>query len=401
MGPARATFLLFSLYAKENKKMIYITMLQHRKPRQLTWEDVIADKINFSDFANDESNSTATITKKCEKIDDAILKKINVQGMINWLKKFNQDNDKLFCQKREDLYYTFKIPKNSGGFRRIDAPNDELQAQLRRLVKFFSDDCGIMYHTSAFAYIKGRSIIDCLKKHQKNESNWYLKTDISGFFPNTTLEFVMKMAAMIFPLSEICKSKEGYDELKKALSLGFLNEGLPQGTALSPNVTTWMYLPIDFELFNELAHRNMVYTRYADDMLISAKSQFPYKEIVELIKSVLKKFEAPHELKKEKIRFGSRKGKNWNLGLMIGQENNISVGYRTKKYFKAALCSFILDTKNKKYWELDDVYHLRGQLSYYTMVEKEYFEKIINQQNNKWHVDVKQMFKEYINGSCA
>ena len=45
---------------------------------------------------------------------------------------------------------------------------------------------------------------------------------------------------------------------------------------------------------------------------------------------------------------------------------------------------------------MDDVYHLRGQLSYYTMVEPDYFNGINNQQNKKWNVNVSTMFKEYM-----
>ena len=255
--------------------MYYITTMQFRKPRQLSWEDVIMEKAVYNDFANDKSNSTATITRKYETINDEVLQKINVDRMIKWLKQFNENNKKLFEADRKSLYDSFKIPKSTGGFRQIDAPCEELQEQLRKLVKFISDDCGVLYHTAAFAYVKGRSIVDCITKHQKNESMWFLKTDFSGFFPHTTLDFVMNMLAKVFPLSEVCKNTEGNKELRKAISLGFLNGGLPQGTVLSPMLTNVMMIPIDHALFNELAHRYIIYTRYADDIHISAQEQFP------------------------------------------------------------------------------------------------------------------------------
>ena len=214
--------------------MVYITTMLHRKPRQITWEDVIEDKVVFNDFTYDSSNTTATITRKFEEVQPAILNKVNVAGMVKWLKNFNEAHDELFKKDRESLYRHFKIPKKTGGFRPIDAPCDELQDALRMLVHFLQDECGVLYHTSAFAYISGRSIVDCVKKHQKFESNWFLKLDFKGFFPHTTLDFVMKMFAQVFPLSEICKDEEGYKELKKALSLAFLNGGLPQGTCASP-----------------------------------------------------------------------------------------------------------------------------------------------------------------------
>lgn len=381
----------------------YITTMQHRKPRQLTWEDVIADKVVLNDFSLDNSNSTATITRKYETIDKAVLDKINVPEMIAWLRQFNEENKALFAKDRKSLYYSFKIPKATGGFRQIDAPNDELQDALRKLVRFISDDCGLLYHTAAFAYVKGRSIIDCVKKHQSNNSNWFLKTDFSGFFPSTTLDFTMKMLSMVFPLSEICKVQEGYNELKKAISLGFLNGGLPQGTALSPFLTNWISIPVDYRLFNELAHRKIVYSRYADDMHISAQECFPYRDIIKLINDVLKEFDAPWTIKQEKTHFGKKAGRsaNWCLGLLLNKDNDITVSAKKKNYFKAALCSFILDTKNGKFWDIGDVMHLRGQLSYYTMVEPEYFKKIIETQSKKWDVDVNKMFKQYLNGSMV
>lgn len=306
--------------------MYYITTLQHRKPRQLSWEDVIMDKFVMNDFTNDKSNSTSTITRKYDEVPNEVIKKINVEAMINWLRKFNSESESLFNKDRQSLYTTFRIPKQTGGFRRIDAPCEELQDQLKKLVRFISDDCGVLYHTSAFAYVKERSIVDCVRKHQKNESNWFLKTDFSGFFPNTTLEFAMNMLSKIFPLSEICKVEEGYTELKKAISLGFLNGGLPQGTVLSPMLTNVFMIPIDHKLFNELAGRKLVYTRYADDIHISAQEKFPFKDIVKLIEDTLKEFGAPWVIKKEKTHYGNRKGKNWNLGLMLNKDNDITVG---------------------------------------------------------------------------
>ena len=383
--------------------MYYITTMQFRRPRQLSWEDIIMDKVPMNELTVTESNTTATVTRKYEKIDEEVRRKVNVDGMIQWLKRFNESNKSLFNAARASLYHSFRIPKATGGFRKIDAPCEELQNQLNRLRMFIQDDCGVLYHTSAFAFVKGRSIVDCVTKHQKNNSMWFLKTDFSGFFPNTTLDFMMKMLSMIFPLSEICLREDGYAELKKAISLAFLNGGLPQGTVVSPLLSNIQMIPIDHKLFNELSKRKIVYTRYADDIHMSAQEMFPWRDIVKLIEDTLKEFDAPWQIKQEKTHFGKKAGRsaNWCLGLLLNKDNNITVSYKKKNYFKAALCSFILDTKNGKYWELGDVQHLRGQLSYYTMVEPEYFSKIVKEQGKKWNVNVNDMFKAYLNGTVG
>lgn len=377
--------------------MIYVTVKQHREPKQLKWEDVLFETVNPNQL-NVESDSSATITRQMPFIPYDVMNKVNVPQMIHEFKRFNEDCKHLFEKERSSMYSTFYIPKATGGFRRIDAPCDELKHAMSRLSAILTDTCGVLYHTSAYAYIPGRCVQDVAKKHVRAKSQWYLKTDLSGFFPSTTLDFTMKMLSMVFPLSEIIKDKEGKEELKKALSLGFLNGALPQGSPLSPTLTNMIFIPIDFKLANEFAKRKMVYTRYADDTHISAEERFPYKNVVKFIIDTFKEFDAPYTIKDEKTHFGSFKGQNWMLGMMLNGNFDITVGYRAKKYFKAALCSFILDTKNKKYWELGDVQHLQGEMNWYMQIEPDYFKMIIDKANMKWGVDVKTMMKAYISG---
>lgn len=214
--------------------MIYITVKQKHEPKQLTWEDVLFDSVTLEDLIPKRFDKTGTITRKFETVDEKYLNKIDVQKMIRILKKFNEQNEELFRKDRNSLYQHFTIPKKTGGLRPIDAPVEELQNQLGILANILTEEFGLLYHTAAFAYIKDRCTVDCVRKHKQNESNWFLKTDFSGFFPNTNLDFAIKMLGMIFPTSEICKFSYGQEQLRKALSLGFLNDSLPQGTKLSP-----------------------------------------------------------------------------------------------------------------------------------------------------------------------
>ena len=373
--------------------MIYVTVRQKTREKQISWLDLIGEEeIPVSDFVS--SGSAGTVTRVLEEATPELLRGINVEEMINVLKRFNESHKNLFEVKRETLYRHFSIPKKTGGLRPIDAPCDELQNALEELRLILTNKFGVLYHTAAFAYIPNRSTIQNDMKHLKNESNWYYKTDVSGFFPHTTLDFTMKMLSMIFPLSEVCKIEEGYNELKKALSLGFLNGGLPQGTKLSPMLTNMISIPIDHKLFNELAHKRFVYTRYADDLHISCQQKFDPEKMTKYIQKTFKEFGAPWILKPEKTHYGSRKGKNFMLGLCINAENNLTVGYRAKKTFKAMTTNLIMDWKNGKSWPADEVQQYAGLLSYYKMVEKEYFEGLVDHFNNKFKVNLKQIMKE-------
>ena len=372
--------------------MIYITTRQKSKERQISWLDLINDENDTINMFS-EPGTPGTITRVYETVPEKFMKKINTEQMIQTLKKFNAFHEDLFSKDRKSLYRHFAIPKKQGGLRQIDAPNDELQNALEELKIILADKFGVLHHTSAFAYVTGRCTVQEVRKHQVNESNWFYGTDCSGFFPNTTLDFTMKMLEMVFPLSEICKTEDGKNELRKALSLGFLNSGLPQGTKLSPYLTNVIMIPIDHRLFNELAHRRFVYTRYADDMHISCVQKFSKEKMTAYIEKVFREFGAPWILKPEKTTFGSRKGRNYMLGVCLNAQNNITVGYRAKATFKAMTSSLILDYKHGHYWPLEDVQHYRGLLSYYEMVEKDYFSNLIKHFDEKYNCDTKTILK--------
>ena len=292
----------------------------------------------------------------------------------------------------------------NAGFRRIDAPNYELKMALSTLKDLLERNFGVLYHTSAFAYIKGRSTLKAMKRHQSNESKWFLKLDFSNFFGNTTLEFVMKMLSMIFPFCEIVKYEDGREALEKALELGFLNGSLPQGTPLSPLLTNIMMIPVDYHVTKALRNfritsngeevtQSFVYTRYSDDSLISSKYNFNPKMIENFYVSVLKRFDAPFTINTQKTRYGSSSGRNWNLGTMLNRDNNITVGFRNKRRMKAALHNYALDKKNGKDWELTAVQRLAGKMSYYRMVERETIDYMITHICKNVHMDIRAMMK--------
>ena len=62
-----------------------------------------------------------------------------------------------------------------------------------------------------------------------------------------------------------------------------------------------------------------IYTRYADDIIISARNKFDYRIILKALNKLFK--DTPLSINKEKTRFGSNAGRNWNLGVMCNKDN--------------------------------------------------------------------------------
>lgn len=374
----------------------YITVKLPPMYHQMSLEELFFGGDSFNGMVT--PNLTNTRTYEVRDISYKFRSKVNVRNLIQSLERFNAQTEYLREVERHTLYRTFKIPKKNGrDFRVINAPNDNLMIALRNLKTIFEDDFGALYHTSAFAYIRKRCTIDAVKRHQANESKWFGKYDLHNFFGSTTLQFVMDMFSMVFPFSEVMRNEEGKKALETALELAFLDGGLPQGTPISPIITNVMMIPIDYQLSNKLRDYNnqkFIYTRYADDFLISSRYTFSFREIENVINSVLKEYNAPFMINASKTRYGSSAGSNWNLGVMLNSQNQITVGYKRKKQFETMLSNYVLDRQNGTPWETDRIQSLEGMRSYFHMVEGETIDKIVEHVGKKYGVDIIKCIKQ-------
>lgn len=375
--------------------MVFVTVMLPPFYRQMSVEELL---YGLEDSVVVSANTANTRTQVFDVLPERLATRLNVRRLIDRVRAFNAETECLRSQARETLYKTFYIPKSSGrGLRRIDAPKDELMSSLRTLKSILENDFKGLYHTSAFAYIKHRCTVDAVKRHQANESKWFGKFDLSNFFGNTTMEFVMNQLSMIYPFSEVIKVPEGRYELERALELAFLNGGLPQGTPISPTITNIMMIPVDFTLangFRDFNGKQFVYTRYADDFIVSCKYHFDCAEVQKFIVDTLAGFNAPFTLNPEKTRYGSSAGRNWNLGVMLNKDNKITVGAKKKRQFQAMLSNYVLDRQNGTPWDLESIQVLDGYRNYYRMVEGETIDNIVAHVGEKYGVDIVAFLKE-------
>lgn len=279
----------------------------------------------------------------------------------------------------KDEYQSFRIPKHSGGYRTITAPNENLKAQ-QNLILNELNSLSPAVHDCAYAYVPRRSCKDAVIEHQKNNSNWFLKIDLKQFFPSCTEKFVRQQLSYVYPYSNMKQ-----EDLDKILSLVFLNGSLPQGAPTSPKLSNLVMIPIDFRLVHRLKAMGFVYTRYADDMLISHRNEFKPKDIIDIIEDTLKG--TPLKINKDKVRYGSRAGSNWNLGLMLNKNNDITVGNQRKRYLKIALHNFYMDLQNDIHWNKDDLYHLQGELSYIKSIEPNTINDLLNRLYRNYDIE--------------
>lgn len=379
--------------------MVYVTTRRRPSNHQMTLDEFLDPSYVWHPGSEDK---TITYTQKYESLPWRLFNECPVGWYIDQLRGFNTAFASLRDVDRSTLYKTFWRPKKSGhGMRRIDAPVPELSSALTVLKNLLEGPFHGLNHTCAFAYTKGRCHVDAVRRHQANKSMWFASFDLHNFFGSTTLDFVMHQLAIVYPFSEVIKYKQGEEELRKALELGFLNGGLPQGTPLSPTLTNLMMVPVDFELSKTLRTKypgkNFVYTRYADDFDISSRHTFSVDEIQNTILDVLRSFGAPFEPNKEKTHYGSRNGRNWMLGVMLNADNNITIGHKKKDNFRASLTNFANSYKSGTPWSKEEIQYVLGLYSYYLMVEEKAINGIVEYVNKKVGIDTIKTMKSMLN----
>lgn len=286
-------------------------------------------------------------------------------------------------------YDTFQIPKSSGGYRTIHAPIEALKRQQRAVVDTLRDSLHMWEHDCAYAYIPGRSTVHALQQHTANQSKWYLKIDLKNFFPSCTTELVQTQLAKLYPLATL-----PMETITELLSICFHDFGdgvaaLPQGAPSSPMLSNLMMVPTDYAIVKALkqANERFVYTRYADDLLISSPFAFDKNAIVQLVADLLPQ---PLKINHDKIRYGSAAGRNWNLGLMVNQHNDITVGHKEKERMRAALHSLLT---NPESWPLQDRQVFQGKFAYLRYIEPTYADTMLRRYEQKCGRTLRQVLQ--------
>lgn len=384
---------------------VYITIPSsiYRKGKEIDFMQMLDHEVDVSDYPQAQRRYVpTTVTRKyneCPITHDMMQKDAKIMTGVMRMYKLTRDwfvqyqfKGMTNEQVKEKYYEEHRIPKKTGGVRVIHEPVGDLlrtQQKILKILKLLTKNKG--YHASAYAYIENRSILNCLNKHKKNESNWFLKLDLHKFFDSTDFETIMKMLDRIYPFNMFGE----YDKMKlrQMLAVCMLDGGLPQGTVVSPMLTNLIMIPFDYELSKKLREKGFVYTRYADDMLISHKKAFKFSEVIKTVEETFRELGYPYQLNKEKTRYGSRAGRNWNLGLMLNKDNEITIGWRKKKQMKGLLTAVAARANGFADEVMKEDAEVLGLIAYYEMIDKDYTKYVIDHLSNKFNVDIIQYLK--------
>ncbi len=280
-----------------------------------------------------------------------------------------------------DHYNHFTIPKKSGGTRNISSPKKKLRhAQSWLLENILSK---VPVHDAAMAFRSGKNIAHNAQIHVG--ANVILRIDFKDFFPSITLKRVKWMfeslgfnegVATIFALisTEAPRVALTLDGQKHYVAV--TSRFLPQGACTSPAITNILCRVLDNRLAGASAKLGFVYTRYADDLVFSSKSE---KHDARAMRDLATKIigEEKFEINDEKTAILRAKTRQTVTGLVVNAQNSPDgkprISRRDIRKFRAFLHQYELRGREAMTEKIgqDSLSYARGYLSFIHMVSAE------------------------------
>ncbi len=201
-------------------------------------------------------------------------------------------------------YTTYSIPKKSGGIRKIIAPSEELKDVQRQILQWLY---WIKVHPAAHGFVEGKSIYTNAARH--TNSVCVVNLDLKDFFPSITKKRVIE------ELTKYVTTPNAIGELIT------YEDALPQGTPTSPYMSNIVCMELDTKLTNLAQKHKARYTRYADDITFSSKTNKDLHKIIAKAHSFIKK--QGFTLNYNKIHVMRRGGRQMVTGLTVNDRVNV------------------------------------------------------------------------------
>jgi retron-type reverse transcriptase len=242
-------------------------------------------------------------------------------------------------------YRSFSLPKKSGGTRAIDAPRFFLKT-----VQYWISDyllAGFRIHPCCHAYIRGRSILTNANLHTKQP--YVSNLDIKEFFNSISRQHIRQV---------LIDNGIGANLASTVSSLVTLNSSLPQGAPTSPILSNAFLFDADGKISDACSRLGVIFTRYADDITLSADNIGAIKRASDFVAYALS--EVGLRLNKRKTRIASWRASQRVTGLVVNHGVRPPRSYRrsVRSEFNHALYDVDVNLTSKK---LD---RLHGHLSY-------------------------------------
>lgn len=226
-------------------------------------------------------------------------------------------------QNANDMYFECSLPKRSSPDERriINIPISELKGVQKVILARILEN--IEPNSSAFAYIKGKSVVSAAR-NLCGKSKSVLKIDLRNFFPSINERRVFGLFRSIG-----FNSKVSYIFTK----LTTYNGALCQGAPTSPAISNLICRKLD-ETLTALSRKwELQYIRYSDDIFLYKTGNFNYRQLIETCTTILQ--EHSFELNRNKSKYMPAGKPRFTLGLTT-HGRHPQIPKKTRRHYRAA-----------------------------------------------------------------
>ena len=236
------------------------------------------------------------------------------------------------------------------------------------------------------AYRKKFSVKDNAFKHKDN--CYFLKLDFENFFPSIKFRDFWPLILEWHKTYKVCwEMNNDVKELIKKTCF-YKKEDLPIGYPSSPIISNIVMFNFDSILERKFSsekakYGNVIYTRYADDLVFSTDITGASNDIFSFVKDVVKTLSTPKlKLNNKKTRFSSRTGGSaFITGLRVCRDGHLTIHRKYKDRIRRLFFLFKKDLISEQ-----DCLSLKGHVNYiryvdpafYNKLQRKYFEYIDN-----------------------
>lgn len=265
-----------------------------------------------------------------------------VEHLSSWLDVSPEDIKlALSLLESNEAYEEWKIPKGTSGyvFRDISAPKAVLKNIQRRVLDRLL--YRIPVSNAAHGFVQGRSIVTNAHCHLPTASAIF-NVDLKGAFPSVKEQRIKHLLVryLKIPLKHLGEDiahpvlNEVIDILVKITT----HQGcLPQGSPTSGCLLNIACLTLDKNIFRLLKQYGMSYkyTRYADDMTISAPKSIPLELRNELEKTIRN---CGFQVNPQKVHYAEKsKGQKLEVTGLILEKGKVRIATQKMEVFRAML----------------------------------------------------------------
>jgi RNA-directed DNA polymerase len=275
---------------------------------------------------------------------------------------------------------TFNINKRTGGKRQINHPSKKLKTiQYWLIYNVFKN---LPVHQAAMAYRENRSIYDNAKYHKDNR--FFLKIDLKDFFPSIKFCDLLPIVEKWHNASELNWPLNNDAKELIRLCCFFKNDALAIGYPSSPIISNLVMYDFDVSvaaLISEERYENVLYTRYADDLVFSTNTKGACAELKNKLYKLIDECSSPKiSVNKTKTKLSSSSGGSASVtGLRICKDGYITIHRKQKDHIRLLLSHYKKGLLND-----EECRSLTGHLTYchhvaplfYSSLSMKYFMEI-------------------------